>query len=300
MTGLAKFRDHWNLYSTWSAENATPSREVIKSKRASRKSRHIHLKSLADDRRARRAASVAAQHLAWTNTDIGSLPHYATSEPQCTVFVLRLSYKLTESDLKEKLLTFGKIRLVIIVRDHLGNSRGYAFVVFVDASHAADCVHDLCRAGLTFEGGNALDWAVPACVDIERARLIHNWTPRRLGGGLGGRGYRGKKAFSSAAALGRRIGVSNGFHAGGFTSASRSDKHQSEGDGYARRNPNGDRYKRRERSSERYEGARGTGERDREIRRDTRRDTEPSKYARYTSGGTTRDQRSTRSIRDRY
>lgn len=301
VTGLAKYRDHWKTYSTWSKDAAPPMKEVVKGARASRKSRHLHLKSLADERRAKRAVSVATQHLAWTNTDIGSLPHYASSEPQCTVFVLRLSYKLSESELKEKLLKFGKIVLAIIVRDHLGKSRGYAFVVFADASQAAECVDSLCRTGLTFEGHESSDWTVPACVDIERARLIRNWLPRRLGGGLGGRGFRVKKIYSSAAALGRRIAVSNGFHAGGYTS-SRNERNSNDGDRYSRRNTSGDRYKSRDQSGERYAGSRGIRDSDRDLKRDNLREEVPPKYARYRSGATSsnRDQRSTRSIRDRY
>ena len=55
----------------------------------------------------------------------------ATKDPYKTLFVARLSYELTEDDLREEFSRFGRIRDVKLILDtETGKSRGYAFIEF--------------------------------------------------------------------------------------------------------------------------------------------------------------------------
>ncbi|KIW03849.1 uncharacterized protein PV09_05148 [Verruconis gallopava] len=109
-------------------------------------------------------------------------------DPLKTLFVARLSYDVTEKDLEQEFSRFGPVEKVRIVRNEYApedapkkkKNRGYAFVVFEKAKDmtAAYKVTD----GLRLKGR-------PILVDVERGRTVTNWRPRRLGGGLGGRGY---------------------------------------------------------------------------------------------------------------
>ncbi|KAG7875960.1 hypothetical protein KL938_004894 [Ogataea parapolymorpha] len=100
-------------------------------------------------------------------------------DPYKTVFVGRLDYTVNEIELREKFAQFGEIDQIRVVRDtNTGKSRGYAFILYKSESDAK----------LAFQKGNRMvikDRAV--IVDIERGRVVKNWKPRRLGGGLGGR-----------------------------------------------------------------------------------------------------------------
>ncbi|KAL8683873.1 MAG: hypothetical protein Q9186_000216 [Xanthomendoza sp. 1 TL-2023] len=111
-----------------------------------------------------------------------------------TLFVSRLSYDVTEKDLEREFGKYGAIERIRIVTDsHEGSGgegkpkkkkkkshRGYAFVVYErerdmkEAYKATD--------GINIKGRKIL-------VDVERGRTVKGWRPRRLGGGLGGRGY---------------------------------------------------------------------------------------------------------------
>ncbi|KAH3663317.1 hypothetical protein OGAPHI_005307 [Ogataea philodendri] len=102
-----------------------------------------------------------------------------TGDPYKTVFVGRLDYKVNEIELRERFGQFGEIEQIRVVRDSsTGKSRGYAFILYKTENDAK----------LAFQKGNRMvinDRAV--VVDIERGRVVKNWKPRRLGGGLGGR-----------------------------------------------------------------------------------------------------------------
>jgi U1 small nuclear ribonucleoprotein len=130
-------------------------------------------------------------------------------DPYRTVFVSRIDYALTELDLSEKFSKFGVIESIRIIRDLNGKSRGYGFIVFEKQSDAANCVDELCRNGMKVGNRTIL-------VDIERGRIIRNWKPTRLGGGLGGRHYTKPDVRfnknSSAHASGRRFQVANNPH----------------------------------------------------------------------------------------
>ncbi|KAL8870663.1 MAG: hypothetical protein Q9174_003345 [Haloplaca sp. 1 TL-2023] len=139
-----------------------------------------------------------------------------------TLFVSRLSYDVTEKDLEREFGKFGAIERIRVVTDtHEASEgegkpkkkkkkphRGYAFVVYErerdmkEAYKATD--------GITIKGRKIL-------VDVERGRTVKGWRPRRLGGGLGGRGYtrittRGPTGFAAPPGPG---GFGGGFR-GGF------------------------------------------------------------------------------------
>ncbi len=107
---------------------------------------------------------------------------HVSGDPYKTVFVGRLDYNVNEIELSEKFSSFGEIEKVRVVRDKTDQtkSRGYAFIIYKNSSDAKTA----------FQKGNGMiinDRSV--IVDIERGRGVKNWKPRRLGGGLGGRGY---------------------------------------------------------------------------------------------------------------
>ncbi|KAI4173886.1 MAG: hypothetical protein LQ343_002654 [Gyalolechia ehrenbergii] len=139
-----------------------------------------------------------------------------------TLFVSRLSYDVTEKDLEREFGKYGAIERIRIVTDtHEGSGgegrakkkkkkphRGYAFIVYErerdmkEAYKATD--------GMAIKGRKIL-------VDVERGRTVKGWRSRRLGGGLGGRGYtraaaRGPTGFAAPAGPG---GFGGGFR-GGF------------------------------------------------------------------------------------
>ncbi|KAL8799213.1 MAG: hypothetical protein Q9200_007596, partial [Gallowayella weberi] len=146
-----------------------------------------------------------------------------------TLFVSRLSYDVTEKDLEREFGKYGAIERIRIVTDtHDGSAgdgkpkkkkkkshRGYAFVVYErerdmkEAYKATD--------GISIKGRKIL-------VDVERGRTVKGWRPRRLGGGLGGRGYTRAPAtrptgFAAPAGPGGP-GYGGGFR-GGFGGAPR-------------------------------------------------------------------------------
>ncbi|KAH8878557.1 RNA-binding domain-containing protein [Thozetella sp. PMI_491] len=125
-----------------------------------------------------------------------------------TLIVARLSYEADEKDLEREFGRFGPIERIRIIADthadEKGNKkkkphRGYAFVVF-------EREKDMRAALESCDGIRIKDRRIK--VDVERGRTVKGWKPRRLGGGLGGRGY--TKAMPS-----RPMGGPGGF-GGGF------------------------------------------------------------------------------------
>ncbi|EGV62100.1 hypothetical protein PSN45_000811 [Yamadazyma tenuis] len=129
-------------------------------------------------------------------------------DPYRTVFVSRLDYSLGEIDVSKHFSRFGPIESVRIIRSSsTGKSRGYGFIVFEKDTDAKSCIRELAPTGLKIGPGSRT-----ILVDMERGRLVRNWLPRRLGGGLGGRHYtKPNSRFStnaSAAASGRKLNLS--------------------------------------------------------------------------------------------
>lgn len=123
-------------------------------------------------------------------------------DPYKTVFIARLPYLVTEIEISKQFSRFGPILSVRIIRDRNNKPRGYGFVVYEKESDAKTCVRELAATGLKLEPGSR-----SILVDIERSRIVRNWLPRRLGGGLGGRHYTSSRNNASAAALGRRLNL---------------------------------------------------------------------------------------------
>ncbi|KAI8638510.1 hypothetical protein BD408DRAFT_422922 [Parasitella parasitica] len=99
-------------------------------------------------------------------------------DPFNTLFVTHLSPELTESDLTSEFELYGQIKKVRLIRDKEEKSRCYAFIEFEREKDMRAAYKD--ADGLKILGRRIL-------VDVERARTVKGWKPRRLGGGLGGR-----------------------------------------------------------------------------------------------------------------
>ncbi|KAH8176300.1 RNA recognition motif domain-containing protein [Sarocladium implicatum] len=106
-----------------------------------------------------------------------------------TLIVARLSYEADERDLEREFGRFGPVERIRVVKDMHAEEkpgkkkkphRGYAFVVF-EREKDMRAALDQC------DGVRIKDRRIK--VDVERGRTVKDWKPRRLGGGLGGRGY---------------------------------------------------------------------------------------------------------------
>ncbi|CCH60264.1 hypothetical protein TBLA_0C04680 [Henningerozyma blattae CBS 6284] len=121
-------------------------------------------------------------------------PNIKGTDPYKTIFVGRLPYDITEIELQKIFSKFGKIDKIRIVKDNhhrdentakipMNKSKGYAFIVFNDASSSKMATREIgVHRGLLINNRICI-------VDIERSRTFKYFKPRRLGGGLGGRGY---------------------------------------------------------------------------------------------------------------
>ncbi|KAG5750197.1 hypothetical protein H9Q70_007147 [Fusarium xylarioides] len=199
-----------------------------------------------------------------------------------TLMVARLSYDADERDLEKEFGRYGPIeRIRIVVDTHAHEKpnkkkkphRGYAFVVF-EREKDMRAALDAC------DGMRIKDRRIK--VDVERGRTVKGWKPRRLGGGLGGRGYTramaarpmGPGGFSGGGGFrggfkgfdgGRgRGGLRGGFggRGGGFRSGDRggygAPSDAPSGPGFDRRNGGGGGYGDRDRGDRRG-GDRGPG-----------------------------------------
>ncbi|PFH55893.1 hypothetical protein XA68_17440 [Ophiocordyceps unilateralis] len=106
-----------------------------------------------------------------------------------TMIVARLSYDVDERDLERHFGRFGPIERIRLVTDTHSEEkpnkkkkphRGYAFIVFERES-------DMQVAVRSCDGDRIKGRAIKT--DVERGRTVIGFKPRRLGGGLGGRGY---------------------------------------------------------------------------------------------------------------
>ena len=120
----------------------------------------------------------------------------ATAKPMNTLFVARLAYEVTETQLRNVFERFGPVSDVKIVKDKEGKPRGlvvfmlrlylvphlcgphprYAFIEFEDEEDMKGAYRK--ADGMKLEGRTIL-------VDVERGRTVPNFKPRRLGGGIG-------------------------------------------------------------------------------------------------------------------
>lgn len=99
-----------------------------------------------------------------------------TKDAYKTLFVGRISYETTEKQLQQEFEVYGPIRNVRLVEDEDGKSRGYAFIEYERES-------DL-KAAYKQADGKKIDGR-RVVVDVERGRTVHDWKPRKFGGGIG-------------------------------------------------------------------------------------------------------------------
>lgn len=125
------------------------------------------------------------------NWDPHNDPNIKDTDPYRTIFVARLPYDVSEMELQKQFSKFGDIERVRVVRDKTTNiSKGYAFVAFTDPqSSKSACKEFGLHRGIVIKGRTCI-------VDIERGRTVKYFKPRRLGGGLGGRGYMKKEKMA--------------------------------------------------------------------------------------------------------
>ncbi|EPB92088.1 hypothetical protein HMPREF1544_01152 [Mucor circinelloides 1006PhL] len=116
-------------------------------------------------------------------------PHFLKTDPNCTVFVGRLSFDTVESALKTHFEKYGDITSVSIIRNQVtGLSQGYGFVSFALEKDAKYAYKEANKSVLD-------DHVI--LVDFERSRVMADWVPRRLGGGFGGKKDSGQLRFGA-------------------------------------------------------------------------------------------------------
>ncbi|KAI0480459.1 RNA-binding domain-containing protein [Xylariaceae sp. FL0804] len=164
-------------------------------------------------------------------------------DPFKTLIVARLSYDADEHDLEKEFGRFGPIERIRLITNTHAHERpakkkkahqGYAFVVF-------EREKDMRAALDGCDGIRIRDRRVK--VDVERGRTVKGWKPRRLGGGLGGRGYTKAAAPRPSGpgfggGFGGRDGFRGGFSGGrgrgGFSRGNRDRGGDRHGGGYDR------------------------------------------------------------------
>ncbi|OXU31648.1 hypothetical protein TSAR_014842 [Trichomalopsis sarcophagae] len=109
--------------------------------------------------------------------DPASIPN-VTVDPFKTLFVARINYDTSESKLRREFEVYGPVKKIVVIHNSInGKPRGYAFIEY---EHERDMHSAYKHAdGKKIDGRRVL-------VDVERARTVKGWLPRRLGGGLGG------------------------------------------------------------------------------------------------------------------
>lgn len=102
----------------------------------------------------------------------------ATSDPYKSLFVSRINYDTSESKLRREFEIYGPIKKIVMIHNvKTGKPRGYAFIEY---EHERDM-----HSAYKHADGKKIDNR-RVLVDVERARTVKGWLPRRLGGGLGG------------------------------------------------------------------------------------------------------------------
>lgn len=92
-----------------------------------------------------------------------------------TLFVANLSHEVSERKLKREFESFGPIKRIRLVHDKFsGKPKGYAFIEFEEKEDMKEAYK--VADGMRIEGKRCV-------IDVERGRTVHNWRPKRLGGG---------------------------------------------------------------------------------------------------------------------
>ncbi|XP_046647176.1 U11/U12 small nuclear ribonucleoprotein 35 kDa protein-like [Daphnia pulicaria] len=113
--------------------------------------------------------------------------HLLTNNPQTTLFIGRLDKNVTEKDLEDVFIKYGKLKNVTVVRDVVtGYSKRYGFVEFKNKHDCHEARSELHQTVL--KGKKIL-------VEFECQQTLPGWIPRRLGGGFGGKKESGQLRF---------------------------------------------------------------------------------------------------------
>ncbi|KAL0591387.1 hypothetical protein ABG067_001418 [Albugo candida] len=133
------------------------------------------------ERKERLRAEQIAKHQEKLNQEIAKWDPTAqddrkTEDAYKTLFVGRISYETTEKQLRHEFEQFGAVKHIRLVEDEEGKSRGYAFIEY---EHEADL-----KAAYKYADGKKIDGR-RVVVDVERGRTVHEWRPRKFGGGIG-------------------------------------------------------------------------------------------------------------------
>nr|BAN64598.1 U1 snRNP, putative [Babesia bovis]BAN65247.1 U1 snRNP, putative [Babesia bovis] len=106
----------------------------------------------------------------------GATNPWLTHDPYKTLFVSNIPYEVTEKQLWKEFDVYGRVRRIRMINDRKNIPRGYAFIEYNDER---DMVNAYKRAdGRKVSGRRVL-------VDVERARTVAGWYPKRLGSGKG-------------------------------------------------------------------------------------------------------------------
>merc|ERR1712241_1023955 len=184
-----------------------------------------------------------------------------TTDPFRTLFVSRINFYTSESKLRREFETYGPIKQIKLINDQkTGKPRGYCFIEFEQEKdmHSAYKHAD----GKKIDGRRVL-------VDVERARTVKGWLPRRLGGGLGGTRRGGPDVNVRHSGREEHRDRERGGGGGG------SDRDRGDRRRRSRtrsRNRTRDRKRSRSRDRKRDRKEKRSRSRDREDRRDRRRD----------------------------
>jgi len=102
----------------------------------------------------------------------------ASTDPFKTLYIGRINYYTSESKIRREFESYGEIKQIKMITDkETGKPKGYCFIEY---EHERDMHSAYKHAdGKKIDGRRVL-------VDVERARTVNGWLPRRLGGGLGG------------------------------------------------------------------------------------------------------------------
>lgn len=193
----------------------------------------------------------------------------ATGDAYKTLFVGRLDYSVDEALLRREFEHFGPIRSLRLVADARGRSRGYAFIEFERDKDLKLAFKEGDQRRLGPRGHRPL-------IDVERARTVKDWRPRRLGGGLGaGRPDRAPKGGSLPPPVLPPLPV---VQPSAGLKRAREDEHDERRDEKRRREDDekrrDDRDKDREREREKERSKDRERERDREREKERERERE--------------------------
>ena len=99
----------------------------------------------------------------------------ATKNPQNTLFISNLPPQITKERILREFSPFGQIDNINLI-ERKGKLKSYGFIEYRDHRGAVNAMNH--KDHQIIDGYKLI-------IDLERARTVPNWLPRRLGGGIG-------------------------------------------------------------------------------------------------------------------